>query len=246
MHEEPKLGRKFQNLLILAVVLTAGLVIYNQMQIAAISSSFGIPTSLNLVSGSASEHTKLLATSKDLSEVDITQITSTPKAVALLFPIENIKTEDDAFNMMLSSGAPEYSGQLGGITFDDPVLSMEYLAKLYPTVKQEVQQDPELWQRYLSLAAAPRGISCEFCCGVGPQGADDKGNLRCGCKHNPAVHALTLALIKNTDYTDAEILREVMRWKAMFFPKNMIGIALSLAGSDPSSLEDLPGMVGGC
>ena len=246
MEEKQSLGRKFQNMMLLAVVLMAALVIYNQQQISAISSSFGIKSSLDLVSGSVSEQVNLLADKKDLSDVDVTQITSTQKAVGLLFPVKDIKTTDDAMAMMISSGAPAYSEKVGGISFDDPITSMEYLAKLYPIIKEEIKQNPEQWQRYLSLAAAPRGISCEFCCGIGPQGVDSEGNLRCGCKHNPAVQALTLSLIKNTDYSDAEILREVMKWKALFFPKNMIGIAISLAGKDASSLENLPGMVGGC
>ena len=50
----------------------------------------------------------------------------------------------------------------------------------------------------------------------------------------------------NTDYSDAEILREVMRWKTLFFPKNMIELGTSLAGGDTSALNNLPGMVGGC
>jgi hypothetical protein len=49
-----------------------------------------------------------------------------------------------------------------------------------------------------------------------------------------------------TDYSDAEILKEVMRWKALFFPKDMVNLALTVAGGDTSALKDLPGMVGGC
>ena len=33
---------------------------------------------------------------------------------------------------------------------------------------------------------------------------------------------------------------------ALFFPKNMLEIAIQVAGSDPSELKELPGMVGGC
>ena len=55
-----------------------------------------------------------------------------------------------------------------------------------------------------------------------------------------------MGLMLNTDYSDAEVLREVMRWKTMFFPKNMVSLALDVAGKDASALESLPGMVGGC
>ena len=50
----------------------------------------------------------------------------------------------------------------------------------------------------------------------------------------------------NTEYSDAEILREVMAWKSLWFPKDMIGLGSKIQGGDDSVLKDLPGMVGGC
>ena len=50
----------------------------------------------------------------------------------------------------------------------------------------------------------------------------------------------------NTEYSDAEVLKEVYKWKALFFPKDMVGLAIKISGGDDSVLEDLPGMVGGC
>jgi hypothetical protein len=52
--------------------------------------------------------------------------------------------------------------------------------------------------------------------------------------------------MKNTDYSDGEILREAMKWKALWFPKNMIELGMTVAGGDTSALANLPGMVGGC
>ncbi|MBI5389655.1 hypothetical protein HZB01_04735 [Candidatus Woesearchaeota archaeon] len=235
--------KNMENLLVIGFVLVGILVVVGQFQISAISSSLSSGTRSSGSSFSFFSSTG----SVDLKSVDVTQITSTPMAVAAVFPeLKDAKTEDDITTMMIPTGTPEYSEALGGISFDDPVTSMEYLAKWYPTIKQEVQKDPALWSRYLALAGAPRGISCEYCCGVGPQGIDKKGNLLCGCQHMPAVHAVTLGLMKNTDYNDAQILREVMRWKTTFFPKNMVGVALEVAGKDPSQLKELPGMVGGC
>ena len=105
---------------------------------------------------------------------------------------------------------------------------------------------PELWHKYLNLAAQPRGVACEFCCGIGPQGVDSKGNLRCGCQHNPALQSLTMWLIMNTKYSDVEVLSEVYKWKSIWFPKNMVGLAIKISGGDEKVLNDLPGMVGGC
>lgn len=241
--------QKFENILLLGIVLIGALVIFNQIQISAISSSFKTITGL-ATKGTGTLATKgsvFLSSNSDLSEIDVSQVSSTAMAIATVFPeLKNAKNEQDVMAIMLPSGTPEYSEALGGITFDDPVNSLNYLARWYYSLKNEVKQNPELWQRYLNLAAAPRGISCEFCCGVGPQGIDAKGNLRCGCAHNPALQAIALGLIKNTDYSDAEVLREVMRWKTIFFPQVMIALGVKVAGQDPSQIKNLPGMVGGC
>ncbi len=234
-----------ENLFAVVLVAAGIILIFNQLQISAISSSF------DSLTGTASGKSIFLGSSgggADLKGVDLSDITSTAMAIATVFPeLQNLKNEDDIANFMIPIGTPEYSEALGGITFDDPVTSMNYLAKWYTVIKEEVKQnDPEVWQRYLNLAAAPRGISCEFCCGVGPQGVDARGELRCGCAHNPAVQAITLGLMRDTEYTDAQILREVMRWKTIFYPKNMVELAMQVAGTDPGQLKDLPGMVGGC
>ncbi len=235
-----KNARTFRLWLILVIGL---FVVFNQYQLFSINSQLNGGFS----SGAAVLTTPFRGENRDLKEVDVSSVTSTTQAVVLLFPVDKIKTAQDAIDIMVPTGIPKYSQGLGGITFDDPVTSMEYLAKWYYSLKDEVQKNnPEVWNRYLNLAAAPRGIACEFCCGVGPQGVDAGGNLRCGCQHNPALQALTLGLMESTDYSDAEILREVMRWKSLWFPKNMVGLAIQVAGKDASSLQDLPGMVGGC
>ena len=99
---------------------------------------------------------------------------------------------------------------------------------------------------FINLGKKPVGISCEFCCGVGPIGITADGSSRCGCQHNPALLAITLGLMEYTDYSDAQVLMEVMKWKTLFFPKDMINLAMTVAGGDTSALDELPGMVGGC
>ena len=239
-------NKPFEKIMFVAIILTAMLIIFNQIQVSALSSS------LDSLTGAASKGSFLSifgkGKSSDLSNVDVYSISSTAMAVASMFPeLKNIKNEQDAIAIMIPTGTPEYSAALGGISFDDPIISMEYLAKWYPTINSEIKNNnPEVWQRYINLAAAPRGISCEFCCGIGPQGIDANGNKKCGCQHLPALLGLTLGLMKNTDYSDAQILKEVMRWKTLFFPQNMVSMAMQVAGTDPSQLKDLPGMVGGC
>jgi len=237
--------KSFEKFMIAAIILAGVLIIFNQIQLSAISSSFD---SKLLTASKQSILFGFGSKKSDLSKVDVSDVSSTAMAVALLFPeLKSMNNEQDAMAIMIPTGTPEYSSALGGISFDDPVTSMEYLAKWYPAINSEIKNNnPEIWQRYLKLAAAPRGISCEFCCGVGPQGITADGAPKCGCQHLPALLGLTLGLIKNTDYSDAQILKEVMRWKTLFFPQNMVGLAMEVAGKDPSQLKELPGMVGGC
>jgi hypothetical protein len=226
------------------LVAIAALLFFNQMQIGTVTALLDISVPLSTGSGSSGFLT-FSGGDVDLSDVDVTEIESTAQGIAALFPVSEIKTTEDAIAVMIPSGTPEY-GDAMGISYDDPVTALSKLEKAYLALKQQAQADDAVWQRYLSLAAAPRGISCEFCCGVGPQGVDSSGNSRCGCAHNPAVQSVTIWLMLNTDYSDAEILKEVYKWKALWFPKDMVSLALQIAGGDTSVLEDLPGMVGGC
>ena len=96
----------------------------------------------------------------------------------------------------------------------------------------------------MNLATKPVGISCEFCCGVGAVGITSSGELRCGCAHNPAIQTLTMLLMKDTNMDDAEVLREALKWKSLWFPRDMVGLALKASGGQIET--ELPGMVGGC
>lgn len=221
-------------------VVAAVLILFNQFQL------FQINSILNPSTGTISRDFVTLANA-DLSSVDINNIKSTAQSVAATIDLSEAKDAQGVINAMIPKGTPEYGAKLG-ISYDDPLTALNFLAyKLYPAIKQDVQTNsPDVWQRYLNLASKPVGISCEFCCGVGPVGITVKGDLACGCAHNPAIQAITLFLMKNAEMSDAEVLREVMRWKALWFPKNMVEIGLKIAGGDASVLNDVPSMVGGC
>ncbi len=232
----------YKTIILIAIAI---LLFFNQMQIGTVTALLDISVPLSSSSGSSGLLT-FSGGDVDLSDVDVTQIKSTAQGISALFPVSEIKTTEDAIAVMIPSGTPEYGEAMGSISYDDPLAALDKLEKAYQSLKQMAKKDDAVWQRYLALAAAPRGIACEFCCGVGPQGVDDGGNLRCGCAHNPAVQSVTLWLMLNTDYSDAEILKEVYMWKALWFPKNMVSLALDIAGGDKDVLADLPGMVGGC
>lgn len=228
---ENMLSRQILGLIIVATVI----MLFNQIQVNGISDMLSQPSGIVRSSGSV-----------DLASLDVTTLTSTAHTIAAVFPVDQISTMEDAMAIMFPTGIPEY-GEALGVSYDDPVGSLAVLAGMYRGLKAEVEaNDPEAFQQFVDLASNPRGVSCEYCCGVGPIGVDKNGNSRCGCKHNPALLSTALYLSAYTDYNDGEILQEVMKWKTLFFPKNMIEIGLSLGGGDTSVLEDLPGMVGGC
>jgi hypothetical protein len=182
---------------------------------------------------------------ESLKDVDLTKITTTAQAVNAVFPIKQGQNANDLMAIMLATGMPKY-GEGMGVSYDDAAGSMEKMVAGYEALKAKAKENPELWKRYLALAAAPRGISCEFCCGLGAQGVNDQGDSMCGCKHNPALQALTLWLMMNTDYNDAQILKEALKWKTLFFPKDMIELASKISGGNVDVLKELPKMVGGC
>lgn len=238
-HHQKKKENLFSKPIIVLMLLAFALLFFNQAQISGVAAMVG-SSRVGSFSGSGSGGTM------DLSAVNIDEIKSTGHTLAAVFPVEDIVTSEDALSVFFPVGTPEYGADLE-VSFDDPIESLAILAKMYPGLKQEVESNnPEAWQRYMDLASKPVGISCEYCCGLKAVGIDSKGNSACGCQHNPALLTVALYLTAYSDYSDAEILREVMQWKTLFFPKNMIELGMTVAGGDTSGLAELPGMVGGC
>lgn len=226
----------FTQPIIALIVIAVLIVFFNQVQINSITGMMGAGSSKIFKSSG----------SKDLANINLAELKTTGHTIAAVFPVEDIKTADDAMAILFPTGTPDYGENLG-VSYDDPVGSLAVLAKMYRGLKAEVQKSsPEGWDRYMNLAAKPVGISCEYCCGIGPIGINKDGDSGCGCQHNPALLSVALYLSAYSDYNDGEILREVMRWKTLFFPKNMIEMGMTVAGGDTSSLDNLPGMVGGC
>lgn len=234
-----------QPLVLGAIAVATVLILFNMWQISQLSLLTGASNG-GVFSAVAHKAALISGGGADLGTVDLAGIQNTAQAVAAVLPIQGITDAQDAINKLVPTGTPEYGAQLG-VSYDQPVPALQTLQRLYPSIKKDVKENsPEVWQRYLALATKPVGISCEYCCGVGPVGITKTGELTCGCSHNPAIHALTLWLMKNTKLTDAEVLREDLKWKTLWFPKDMVGMAMKISGGDTSALNAVPGMVGGC
>lgn len=170
---------------------------------------------------------------------------------------------NDVIKTLIPTGTPEQYGPELGISFDDPVPSLSVLARLDRAIATS-SLTPEQKTRYVSTVSR---ISCEYCCSA-PAVADSNGRDLCGCSHALAIRGLTKYLVTQhpADWTDDQIYWEVTRWKALFFPKNMVekGVALATNNMDltAAALNDakllqkintgstdigaLPNMVGGC
>ncbi|HLC49964.1 MAG TPA: hypothetical protein VJI97_00885 [Candidatus Nanoarchaeia archaeon] len=235
------------------VVFVALLIVFNQMQLSQASALLGVKSPLTFKTSS--------------SKVKL-QLTGDP-----------VK---DAIAVMIPTGTPFY-GEALRVSFDDPIKSLDIIANLDPSYgRNKLQLTSAEKEKYIRILTTP-SMGCEYCCGADTAVTKD-GRPTCGCQHSWAMRGLGAYLIKNyPDMTDEQIMREISKWKALFFPKQMVqkyiqetqsgqftadisSILLDVdedklkemkttvassdsqaSGNDASaSLEDLPGMVGGC
>lgn len=175
--------------------LVALIILFNQMQISQASALVGLGNGNGLAFKSSSANTPLALTGNP-----------TQDAMAIVIP----------------RGTPFY-GEALGVSFEDPIRSLEIIAQLDPSYGRSKVQltTQEEKARYIDILTTPT-ITCEYCCGVKTAVTQD-GRPTCGCKHSWAMRGLTAYLIKNhPQLSDDEIKKEVIRWKGLFFPKQMI------------------------
>lgn len=156
----------------------------------------------------------------------------------------------DAINVAIPTGTPEIYGNEIGVSFDDPIASLDILDSYdrralaidFNTMTDEQKQ------RYIYVG---QRTTCEYCCGATSNVFKD-GRPACGCAHSAAMRGVAKYIITEhgAEYTDDQIITEMNRWKALFFPKQTIQKVLAAQQEtgqlDASALNDLPGMVGGC
>lgn len=176
-------------------------------------------------------------------------------------------------DIVWSKGMPFYGQELG-VTYDDVVGRLPKLAALDPTYgSQKIVLDPEQKKRYVKIGMTNK-MTCEFCCGAKTL-VFENGEAACGCQHSQAMRGILAYMIqKYPQKTDDEMMREVARWKALYFPGQMMAraqeqlvsgqytpdFAALVLGLDEKTLKKLgaqgavtapsslpqPQMVGGC
>lgn len=180
---------------------------------------------------------------------------------------------DDAVTMIMATGMPAVYGSELNVSFDNVQGSLDILKAFDPTYgARPINLVDQALQRYVAIGMK---IACEYCCGAKTLVTSD-GRAACGCAHSQAMRGLLAYLITNhgSEYSDDELLREMARWKGMFFPRQMIAkLSANLTGQSaftpdtaalvlnvklpryggtaaaapsPTQIQNLPNMVGGC
>lgn len=172
---------------------------------------------------------------------------------------------EDAKKIIMIRGIPGIYGDKLYVSFDRVQESIDVMKKYDPGANILGKAENA---RYLNITGK---ISCEFCCTVKALTNKD-GSPTCDCDHAKALRGLASYLIRNhgSEFSDDEILRELARWKGVYFPKEMIGklireiesrtysadINAILMGiqlpqydfknNNQQNIENIPDMVGGC
>jgi len=155
----------------------------------------------------------------------------------------------DAIATVVPTGTPFYilegpgAEKVKGATFDDPLTSQKVWAGLLGSRRfgtaNTIQLTPEEEQRWKKLTSV---FTCDFCCG-GPNSVTTIGH--CGCAHSYAWQGMAKFFIKyHPQYSDEQILGEMTKWKALWYPKGMIQDYLVYTGQQSPDTLTHGGSVG--
>lgn len=154
----------------------------------------------------------------------------------------------------IPQGVPRLYGQELEVSLDRVQESINILAPFGPTYGENkiILMGEEL-ERYIAIGSQ---TACKYCCSAQTLVRKD-GSAACGCAHSQAMRGLAAYLIKEhpQHYTDEELLNELNRWRAVFFPKQtLVGVLREKQEAGEPGIEEmleefpefLPLMVGGC
>jgi len=238
----------------LALLLFAAvLILFNQWQLSEISSmlggapmrSFTPGASISLEGGEKITYAPVLLAQGE-SPVLSGYGTKVKQLPTISSSAKKDKTGDavqDALNMLVPTGTPEY-GQAAGVSFDDPINAQKVLGNFERSIQLSVEEQTR-WEGIVGR------FTCDYCCGS-PQ--NPTIITSCGCAHAKAWRGLGKFLIKTYEskVTDEQILGELSKWKALWYPGPTVKRVIeeqSLSGGEssaPVNLNALPTMVGGC
>lgn len=142
---------------------------------------------------------------------------------------------------ILPTGVPSAYGAELGVSFDDAGSAIAILTPFEQDTRAEKMSGTML-QRYIDLG---QKTACEFCCGATALVFAD-GSRACGCGHSAAMRGVMAYLLENSSMSDEQILDEVNKWKAVFFPGPTVERYAQANGLVVAPSPDLQSQVGGC
>ncbi len=145
--------------------------------------------------------------------------------------ISNYTSVTEIEGKVFVSGTPFYGSKLG-VSFNDAADAANTLANLDNSIPTNSLTQDQL-HRYIRIGT---NIACFYCCGATTL-VDNNGNPACSCNHSMAIRGLAKWLIINTNMTNDQILLELNKWKALFFPGPTLKTVSSLAGVNNGSVE---------
>ena len=234
------------------IAIAAVLILFNQIQLFQLNNMLGIPSvvsfkggggSLSLEGGEGVTYAPILLAGGE-SPVLSGYGTKVKQLPTISSSPEKEKTGDtaqDALNMLVPTGTPEY-GQEAGVSFDDPISAQRTWGSY-----ERLQLSPEQEKRWEGIVGK---FTCDYCCGS-PQRPTII--THCGCAHAKAWRGMAKWFIQKygDKVSDEQIMGELSKWKALWYPGPTVKRVLqeqSLAGgsTEPVKLDELPQMVGGC
>ncbi len=175
------------------------------------------------------------------------------KSVSASSPSSGSSANTVDLSQYLPKGVPAVYGPELKVSFDDAVGGLNILSAMDWDLTKEDSPNglsmkfsdltDEQKARYIKIGSS---IACEYCCGAKTL-VMKNGQPACGCSHSAAMRALTKYLLTKhgSEYTDEQILDELVKWKTLFFPKQMTAKLAQQSGKTISSSQ-APDMVGGC
>lgn len=155
---------------------------------------------------------------------------------------------------VIPSGVPATYGVALNVSFDQVQDSINVMRNFDPTYGEDkITLTGVDLERYTQVGSA---TACLYCCTATTLLKPD-GTAACGCAHSQAMRGLAAYLIINHpgDYTDEELVEELNRWRAVYFPGQTLTQALieRQAAGEPGVEEIMkeipefmPEMVGAC
>ena len=126
---------------------------------------------------------------------------------------------------VIPAGVPATYGAALNVSLDQVQDSIDMMRNFDPTYGEDkITLTGVDLERYTQVGSA---TACLYCCTATTLVKPD-GTAACGCAHSQAMRGLAAYLITNHpgDYTDEELIEELNRWRAVYFPGQTLTQAL--------------------